>query len=157
MSYPLGGWVWGWIWLDGFQGMWIGFCRGWVWELGFVGDVRAMNRRSWRRVGLCRREGEFEISGGVWIDTCRASSRWAKVRSEWDKRRQGRKLSGAEGKTAASLVGVWGGAPSLSRWCVGWSWSELGGRTMWSVWGVKIFGNGLKVKWVLKFFYGFGG
>ena len=30
----------------------------------------------------------------------------------------------------------------------------LASRTMWSVWGVKNFGNVLKVKWILQLFYG---
>ena len=33
---------------DGFEGMWIGYCRGWVQEKCFVGDVGVTDRRCWR-------------------------------------------------------------------------------------------------------------
>ena len=33
---------------DGFEGMWIGYCRGWVREKCFVGDVGVTDRRCWR-------------------------------------------------------------------------------------------------------------
>ena len=62
---------WGWVvygfeggfWLDGFEGMWIGFCRGWV------GGVWIGFCRGWVGglcIGFCR-----GCVGGVWIGFCR--------------------------------------------------------------------------------------
>ena len=120
---------------DKFEGMWIGYCRGWVWEKCFTGDVGAMDRRCWRWDGLRRREGGFCLGGS---STCRAQSgrSWGWVREE-KKREKTHRRRGVNGSAARRSVGgprtdvgVWGGALSPSRWCVGWSWRAS--RTMWS-------------------------
>ena len=36
------------FWLDGFEGMWIGFCRGWIGVVWIRGEVRSSDsNRGW--------------------------------------------------------------------------------------------------------------
>ena len=71
-----------------------------------------------------------------WSGTCRARSgqRWGWVREE-KKMEKTHRRGGENGGAAHRSVdwprigiGMWGGALSPSRWCVGWSWSA------WWVW-----------------------
>ena len=146
-------WVWGWI------------LARWVW-----GDVDRLLSRVGLRAWLYRLRIR-DVGGGYGFADMRESLRWAEVcgsvhvelqmgRGEVRvryKRRQGRKLTGAEGKTATTLVGLWVElSVSLSlvcglelRWVLRGIWTVC----KRSVWGVSKSGNHLKVKWEMKWFY----
>ena len=141
---------------DGFEGMWIGYCRGWVWEKCFTSDMGVTDRRCWRWDGLYWREGEFCLGGS---STCKAQSGWRwgwvdRVRWHWS----------SECGGPWTNVCMWGGVASLSRWCVGWSWGEMGFGPLCSFFSpflsLSLFvspWNHLKVKWECNWFYGWSG
>ena len=143
---------------DWFEGIWIGYCRGWVWEKCFISGVGLIDWRCWRWDGLRQHEGGFCLGGS---GTCRAWSgqRWGWVKEE--KKREKTHLCGGEngGATCRSVggprigVGVWGGALSPSRWCMGWIWRA------WQVepCGVKNSENALKVNNSCNCFLGLRG
>ena len=104
------------FWLDGFEGMWICYCRGWVWELGITGDGSKMLEAGMASL----------VWGRVlpwWIGYMQ-SLKWAVVRLSERREEKGENSPARRGKWQRCLSEC--GWASNWCWSVGWSWGELG-------------------------------
>ena len=107
---------------------------------------------SWATILAARSQRCWDAISTAW------SRRWGWVREE-KKREKTHQQGGENGDIALQSVGgphtgvgIWGSSVSFSL-VRGVELKCLASRTMWSVWGVKNFGNVLKVKWILQLFY----
>ena len=138
------------FWLDGFEGMWIGFCRGWVGGVWIGGEVRSSNSNrgwiggevrslDWNRGWI---EGEVRLSNSNrgWIVGEVRSLDWnrgcigGEVRlSDWNELKQWREthcgwISGARRTVGGARTGVRERVDLRLAWGRGWSsvTTELG-------------------------------